>query len=180
MLENRILIVDDDPDITDIISKTLSLDGFTNLNVAHNGEQALEIFGHFGPDLVILDLRMPVMTGYDFLKEVNLKPADPYAVIVLSGEIHDEAIKQCYDLRINAYLYKPFNLYALRGIVKQTLALKNVQADLEEEIMRRKELEKQLREDRLHFMSLAKDKLTPGQQLERMQELVIMFEDKEN
>lgn len=180
MLENRILIVDDDQGITDIISKALSLDGFNNLNVAQDGEQALEIFGYFGPDLVILDLQMPIMTGYEFLKKVELKPTDPYAVIILTGEIHDEAVIKCYDLGINAFLRKPFNLFSLRGIVKQTLLLKNLQVDLEDEIMRRENLEKQLREDRLHFMSMVKEKLTPKERLDRMLEMVHLFENEGN
>lgn len=177
MLENRILIVDDEPEITDIISKALSADGFTNINIAHNGKQALEIFGNLGPDLVLLDLNMPSMTGYEFLQQVKLKTDDPYAVIVLSGEIHDDSIKKCYELGINAFLRKPFNLYSLRGIVEQTLAFKNLQSDLETEIEKRKELEYTLREDRLHFMSMVKEKLTPEERLSRMIEMVKMFEE---
>ena len=63
------------------------------------------------PTVIILDLRMPVMGGLDFLGQIQLKPSDPYSVIVLTAYGDDDSLKACYDGGASTFLKKPFNLY---------------------------------------------------------------------
>ncbi len=129
MFNNRILIIDDEEIVRDSIQRTLRKYDY-ELFFAENGLKGLEIFRKVEPVLIILDLKMPVMDGFGFLKEIQPSPADPYAVLVLTGHGSDKDTERCFDLGISSFLRKPFNIYELKGTVKQTIALKKAEAEL--------------------------------------------------
>ena len=102
---------------------------------------------------------MPIMSGIEFLENLKLENTDNLSIIVLTGKVEDTSIEKAFQLGINAYLRKPFNLFALKGIVKQTLTLKHIQNELKKQLDI-KQLTTKLQEDKLHFMGLVQDKLT--------------------
>ena len=100
-----ILVVEDDPEIADIVCAYLQRDGFRTLHVS-NGEQALEVYARHSPSLVILDIRMPGMDGWQVLTELRRRGSTP--VLMLTA--NDDVVDKLSALRIGAddYVIKPF------------------------------------------------------------------------
>jgi len=73
---------------------------------------------------------MPVMDGLQFLEKLQIAPADPYLIIVLTGHGEDEDVETCYDLGVHMFLRKPFNIFELRGLVKKGIQLKQTQKQM--------------------------------------------------
>jgi CheY-like chemotaxis protein len=80
----RILVIEDDPDLLDALMAVLDLDGYQAFG-ASNGAQALVVIGQLQPDLIVLDLHMPVMDGQGFLRTYQQTPAHQVPVIGVSG-----------------------------------------------------------------------------------------------
>ena len=122
MSMDTILVVDDEPLVFDSIEDTLG-DEF-QLYYAQNGAVGLKLQEVHHPILILLDIRMPVMDGFEFLKRINLSANDPYSVIVLSAHAAGSEISACYDMGVIAFLRKPFNIFELKGLVKQCVSAK--------------------------------------------------------
>jgi len=122
----KILIIDDEADIRESISDTLKYEPY-ELLFASNGQVGLDCIVQHSPVVVLLDLRMPVMDGIEVLTKLNIQPDDPYTVIVLTGHADDSDVQNCYELGIHAFLRKPFNIFELQGIVKNSIELKLTQ-----------------------------------------------------
>ena len=177
LLDSNILIIDDDISISNIIKESLLSDGFKNLMTLQNGKEGIKNLGIFRPDLIILDMQMPIMSGIEFLENLKLENTDNLSIIVLTGKVEDTSIEKAFQLGINAYLRKPFNLFALKGIVKQTLTLKQIQNELKKQLDIKNKLTAKLQEDKLHFMGLVQDKLTEQEKNTFMKELFNFFEN---
>jgi len=133
MPNNKILIIDDEKPVIHSIYRTILLEDDTyELLSANNGKKGLEIYRRENPILVILDLKMPVMGGIEFLENIHLSPDDLVSVVVLTGFGTDEQVKKCFDLGISAFLRKPFNKYEFIGIVRHTIALNRLQQSLKQ------------------------------------------------
>src|SRR5512139_4209967 len=104
---SRVLIVDDEKDICDIVFRMLEAEGFAPI-VAHDGETALEMIRRGMPDLVVSDVRMPKMDGMELLRRAKMLDANlPVIIITGWGGIDGavQAVKQgAYD-----YLAKPLD-----------------------------------------------------------------------
>lgn len=122
MNKDKILVIDDDQRIFDSIEDTLGDD--YQLYHAENGETGLRLLAELSPILILLDIRMPVMDGFEFLKRIGISFDDPYSVIVLSGHTVGSEIGACYQMGITAFLRKPFNIFELKGLVKQCISAK--------------------------------------------------------
>lgn len=133
MLNNNILIIDDEQIVIDTIRHDLSEQGYEILS-ARNGKEGLDILAKQRPVLIILDLRMPVMDGIEFLEQINPTLQDPYVVIVLTGHGDDELIERCFDMGISHFIRKPYNPYALMGVVRHSVALKRTEDELREHL----------------------------------------------
>jgi len=104
----RILIAEDERDIRELIAFTLEFGGFQVLS-ATNGEEAVELARQHRPDLIILDVRMPKMTGYEacrILKSQEETRAIP--VVFLSAKGQEAEIRQGMEAGADAYILKPF------------------------------------------------------------------------
>ncbi len=178
LYNSRILVIDDDHSISTIIKESLIKDGFNNVLSVENGKDGLKSLPDFDPDLIILDMQMPIMNGLEFLEKINITVDDNFSIIVLTGKIEDKSIEKSFELGINAYLRKPFNIYALLGIVRQNLLLKKIQNDLKMQIELKDELATKLKEDKLHFMGLVQEKLTDEEKDTFMKELFNFFENE--
>jgi CheY-like chemotaxis protein len=112
-------VVDDDADILEALSEILESEGF-GIRQARNGLQALELLEPLRPDLILLDLMMPVMDGWEFAEHIRRRPDwAQIPVILLSADrnIGDNARK----LGAVGYLAKPFELSALLNLVQASL-----------------------------------------------------------
>lgn len=125
-----ILVVDDEEVVFMAIRDSLEDD--YDLVYAENGEKGIEYIEEYAPALVILDYKMPKMNGADFLRSVQPSPDDPFSIIVLTGHARGQEIAECFDLGITAFLRKPFNVHELKGLVRQSIRLKQAEELLRE------------------------------------------------
>jgi two-component system KDP operon response regulator KdpE len=114
----RILVVDDEPQITRVLRTTLSANGY-DLRVANDGETALEIMKDWTPDLVITDLAMPQMDGLELCRRVRAKAEMPIIVLSVRGEERTKV--QALDAGADDYVTKPFGMSELLARVRANL-----------------------------------------------------------
>ena len=144
--EASVLIIDDELPLREALAANLERDSYPLL-FAENGEEGLARLRESSPTLIILDLRMPVMDGFEFLRRVGPKPAHPFSVIVLTGFADDDAVQQCYQEGVTFFLQKPFNVYQLRGLVRSAITLRQLTNQLNELVDERTaELEQRMTE----------------------------------
>ncbi len=124
-MNNRILVIDDEATVRMSISDCLADEHFEIL-MAENGKEGLAVYYDFKPAIIILDLRMPVMDGAEFLRTLNLQQQELVSVIVLTGHGGDDDIETCYNLGVTSFMRKPFNIYELHGSIKHSMALIDV------------------------------------------------------
>lgn len=102
----KILIVEDDVDLNSAYKMILSSVGYT-VESAHNGEEALKAIEKSGdPDIMFLDLRMPVMDGIEFLKEYDAPKHKDTTIIVFSNYDAQKEVDTAYDLGAHRYVLK--------------------------------------------------------------------------
>lgn len=122
MSERKIFIIDDDFDDQLLISDAFrSGDCPCNLTFAENGHQALEVIEKSGyrPDLIVLDLNMPVMNGFEFLRKFcSNKALSKIPIIVLSTTSDKDAVNNSYDLGASSFIVKPRSYPGLEKITQ--------------------------------------------------------------
>lgn len=130
MPQHKILIVEDEPALSQAYQTILESEGY-NVTSANNGEEALKITENLEPDLILLDLRMPKVTGTEFLKRYNLPKEHPNVkVIVFSNLDTQQAIDEAYSLGTDRYMLKAWaSPKELARLVKETLSSKKKPAN---------------------------------------------------
>jgi DNA-binding response OmpR family regulator len=118
----KILIAEDERDIRDLIAFTLRFAGY-EVFAAGNGEEAVEMTSKVNPDLILMDVRMPRMTGYEACRAIksNVDVKD-IPVVFLSAKGQESEIQQGLDAGAEDYLLKPFAPDQLTTRVKAILA----------------------------------------------------------
>ena len=115
----RILIVDDEPEIVRGLEDNLRFEGYQTLTAA-NGADALKMAEREAPDLIVLDLMMPVMSGWDVCRTLRGKGLDvPIIMLTARGEEADRV--RGLELGADDYLAKPFSLRELLARVRAVL-----------------------------------------------------------
>lgn len=114
MTRRRILLVDDDESICEFVRMALHDAGY-EVATAANGQVALELLPSFSPGLILLDMRMPHMDGWQFSRAYREAPG-PHAPIVVVTAARDAA-QSAFEIRADAHLAKPFRLTDLIEIV---------------------------------------------------------------
>lgn len=118
----RILVVDDEPHIRELVRIVLELRGHT-LEEAHNGRVALEIVEQQVPELIILDLAMPEMDGWRFLEELHFRDLRRHTrVIIISGHVTPEELTDEQRGSVRHFVTKPFDPDEFAGLVESSLA----------------------------------------------------------
>ncbi|MCS6807524.1 MAG: hybrid sensor histidine kinase/response regulator [Bacteroidota bacterium] len=150
-ISKRILVVDDVQENTYIVSTILKNAGYTAL-VAHSGKQAIQIAEKEHPDLMLLDINMPEMNGYDVCKYFKETPgiAD-IPIVFLTVHTDADSIARAFDNGAVDYLTKPFKKTELLARVKVHLALRQAQEQLEEN----NERLQRLNEEKNEFLGIA-------------------------
>ena len=110
------LVVDDDPDILQTLGLCLSSEGYRVL-MAANGKEALDILEREHPSVILLDLMMPVMDGWQFVAELDHRGQRDVPLLILSADRSVQGHAQ--QLRASGHLAKPFDLEELLGKVQQ-------------------------------------------------------------
>lgn len=116
----RILVVDDESSITDLVAMALRYEQFA-VAVAGGGREALEQVESFVPDLVVLDIMMPVLDGWFVLAELGGRATHP-SVVVCSAKSGDADRTRASDLGADEYVTKPFEPDDLVDVIRAVLA----------------------------------------------------------
>lgn len=118
----RILAVDDEPNIVRLIQVNLERHGY-QVETANNGAQALAKIKANRPDLLVSDVMMPEMDGFELLANVRRDPAlMDLPVIMLTAKAQDKDVLEGYKTGADMYLTKPFNPQELLAFVKRILS----------------------------------------------------------
>lgn len=117
-MSTTILVVDDAPNIRTLIGSYLEQEGFRTLTAA-NGRQALEIVRKESVDLIILDLMMPEMGGYDFIRTYGSEQSAP--IIILTARLEEGDKVLGLELGADDYVVKPFSMRELTARVRAVL-----------------------------------------------------------
>jgi CheY-like chemotaxis protein len=116
-----VLVADDEPEVIDLVQIVLEAEGYTVLTAAH-GKEAVEKVQAGSPDLILLDMRMPGMTGLSVLDHLRSDPAtSSLPVIMLSVVVTDPEVRMALERGAIAYLSKPFEIRELVWLVTRIL-----------------------------------------------------------
>ena len=124
MEKQRILIVDDDGNIAELIALYLNKECFET-SIAADGEDALKQVGVFRPDLILLDLMLPGIDGYEVCRQVRKSSQIPIIMLSAKGETFDKVLG--LELGADDYMVKPFDSKELVARVKAVLRRKEAQ-----------------------------------------------------
>ena len=131
----KILIVDDTPKNIQVVSSVLKKEGYS-LGFATDGKKALEAVSKKEYDLILLDVMMPIMDGFETCKALKSNPETAsIPVIFLTAKVEEESITHGFSLGGVDYVTKPFNSAELLARVKTHLELKSYQNSLEDEVL---------------------------------------------
>jgi CheY-like chemotaxis protein len=118
----RILICDDDPAILRVLQVNLEVEGYTTL-LAHHGEEALEVAARENPDLIILDIMMPRLDGYQTCERLKAdETLKDIPVVFLSAKAQQSDIDKGKTYGVADYLTKPFDPDVLVDTIERLLA----------------------------------------------------------
>ena len=114
----KILIVEDDSGISDFVKAELDHEGF-EITVAADGRVALEVFESFNPDLILLDVMLPGLSGLEVLRRIRKTSAVPVIMVTARGETYDRV--NGLDAGADDYLPKPFEIEELLARMRAVL-----------------------------------------------------------
>lgn len=113
-----ILVADDDPDILNIVAMSLQAQGY-EVHQATNGRDAVDIARSRRPDLILLDMMMPVMSGYEAVAELKADPAtQTIPVVGLSAKAMATDIELASGIGMDGYITKPFRIAQVLSVVE--------------------------------------------------------------
>ena len=129
--EAALLVVDDSDDNRYTLTRRLNREGYRNLTTASSGREALDKLRAQPFDLVLLDIMMPDMNGYEVLENVKASPALRDIPIIMISSLDDiESVIRCIELGAEDYLNKPFNPTLLRARVGASLEKKRLRDEV--------------------------------------------------
>jgi DNA-binding response OmpR family regulator len=118
----RILIADDEPNIVVALEFLLQRNGY-EVHIARNGEEALKVAEACNPDLVLLDVMMPLRSGYEVCKRLRARAEWAHMkIVMLSAKGRDAEVSKGLALGADLYITKPFSTSELMARVKELLA----------------------------------------------------------
>lgn len=122
-MPKKVLIADDEPNIAVSLEFLMQREGY-EVKVVNNGIDAFECVGVFAPDLVLLDVMMPRMSGYDVCQKIRENPKwQDIKIIMLTAKGRDIEVSKGLALGADAYVTKPFSTLELRVMVGKLLGV---------------------------------------------------------
>ena len=120
-MAKAILVADDDPDILSIVSMSLETQGYT-VYKAVNGREAVDLAKQHHPDLVLMDMMMPIVSGYEAVIELKADASTRDITIVgLSAKAMATDMERATDVGIDGYITKPFRIAQVLTVVASYL-----------------------------------------------------------
>ncbi len=129
----KILVVDDEKKLVSLIRAYLEKEGY-QVVAAFDGKSALEVWEREAPDLIVLDILLPYLDGYDFCRRVRERANTPIIMLSAKSEETDKLIG--LELGADDYMTKPFSLRELTARIKAILRRESRRSDVEESITR--------------------------------------------
>jgi two-component system, OmpR family, alkaline phosphatase synthesis response regulator PhoP len=109
-----VLIADNEPDIVELVRFELEREGYDVIR-ALNGQQAFDLACEHQPDLVLVDVHMPKLDGYEVTRKIRAdERLRPVPVMILSGSVLESDVEQSFEAGANRHMGKPFSPVALR------------------------------------------------------------------
>lgn len=121
-MQNKILIVDDDENICELLRLYLEKDGFETI-VANDGEQAVKFSKLYNPDLILLDIMLPLLDGWQVCREIRKQSDTPIIMLTAKGETFDKILG--LELGADDYVTKPFETKEVIARIKAVLRRSN-------------------------------------------------------
>ena len=125
--KTKILVIDDEPNIVQTLQDRLEMNEY-KVSTANNGMEGLEVFERERPDVILLDVIMPIMDGLEMLEALRKRPdGQDVSIIMLTARSQTQDIARANACGIDDYIVKPFDLSELlekiEGIIEQRKAL---------------------------------------------------------
>lgn len=118
MAEGKILVVDDDQNICELLRLYIEKEGF-EVRIANDGRNAIEIFEEQNPDLIMLDIMLPELDGWQVCREIRKKSQCPIIMLTAKGEVFDKVLG--LELGADDYVVKPFETKEVVARIKAVL-----------------------------------------------------------
>ncbi len=135
-----ILIVDDDWMTREVMQATLESAGYRVLE-ANSGTRALEMLAESPPDLILLDVRMPGLDGFETCKRIKDDPRSQHIpVLLMTGLEHDDAKQRGLDAGVDDFVNKPFDMITVQARVRSLLRIKKLYDALQQRDQRLREV----------------------------------------
>lgn len=115
-----ILVVDDDQDLLELLAFVLSSEGY-DVRTASDGLEALNVVEDKMPNLILLDMRMPVMDGWEFASEFHTRFDDGVPIVVVTAA--ENAEKRAEEIGASGWISKPFDVGSLIVLVREQLGI---------------------------------------------------------
>ncbi len=119
-MEARILVVDDDPAIRQLLTDVLEMDGHV-VAVAVDGHDGVRAFEVLQPDFVVLDVMMPGLDGYGVLRAIRRQEGEPVPVLMLTAAADADSAARGWVDGVDYYLAKPFTADSVLDLVEDAL-----------------------------------------------------------
>jgi DNA-binding response OmpR family regulator len=117
----RVLVVDDDPMVTRLVRINLELEDF-QVEEAWDGNTAIRMMRENPPEILVLDIMMPRMDGWEILRRVREDPGlKDMPVVLLTAKVQDEDMARGWRMGADGYITKPFNPVGLADILREVL-----------------------------------------------------------
>ena len=129
----NILIVDDQQANIDLLTGLLDAKGFTNYKTTRDSRQVLKMFDEFKPDILLLDLKMPHLTGFEVMTQLKviISPKIYIPILVLTADITPESKQKALECGASDFLTKPFDLIEVELRIKNLLQIRYLHQQLE-------------------------------------------------
>lgn len=118
-MPKKILVVDDEELICQFLSKVLRREGYI-VTTTLNGEEAIKVVKEEEPDLILLDLEMPGISGLEALRQIR-RFNNNVLVIIISGAGNKEMLDEVLKLNVVTHIPKPFDLHKLVIVIREAL-----------------------------------------------------------
>jgi len=120
--KKKVLVVDDEPELVDLLVDVLERDGRFEVKTASCGYDAGLLTQQFRPDLIVLDYMLPDINANVVCKTIRSNPAlSETQIILISGIVEEDKVQDLYDLGVKAFLHKPFRIDDLVGKMAEIL-----------------------------------------------------------
>ena len=131
-MRKRVLIVEDEINIADLINLYLKKEGYETM-VANDGGKALELYRLFRPDLVLLDIMLPVRDGWEVCRDIRKKSSVPIIMLTAKGETADKI--NGLDMGADDYVTKPFDVKELLARIHAVMRRTDTDAPVEKKLV---------------------------------------------